>query len=339
MPPSPCLFYSGTQQVTNTSPDLDADIFFQEFSARISHLHRPLVSPLEHLLYGMSRHCATPEENVQIRQVIGDIHGRMQEIACAASQIERLHKSLVDEHEKMEELSRKHLVLIAPVWKVPPEILSYIFTLSAPPSSLSELDEESSNPSLVLTHVNRYWRNVALSTPQLWTAIYIDAPTLQHELCVPKLLAERSGNYPLTVRAYHHRAYSEEIIEFLASLSPRWEHVALDLCVEMMEGLRGIQGRLPSLRSVELTSVVRWRYDTPRAHLGFFSNTPLLRHMAIASPFIPEFRALPWQQLTSYDGPVSVADIPRFFKLGHNLQECFIQPMRMSSNQTLYRPD
>ncbi|KAJ3495652.1 hypothetical protein NLJ89_g10593 [Agrocybe chaxingu] len=56
--------------------------------------------------------------------------------------------------------------------------------------------------------------------------------------------------------------------------------------------------------------------------------------MAIASPFTPDFRALPWQQLTSYDGPISVADIPRFFKLGRNLQECFIQLMRRSSNQT-----
>ncbi|CAA7262293.1 unnamed protein product [Cyclocybe aegerita] len=324
-----------SEGVTTTLFNRDEDDFFEGLSARISDLQRPLVSPLEHLLENTTRYLPMPAEEIQIRHAISEASARLSEIDRAAVQIQRLLRDLERERTNVQEFANKYRVLIAPVWELPPEILSYIFTLALPLSPPSEISRRTLRPALVLAHVNQHWRNVALSTPQLWTNIYIDASTLQHELCIPRLLVKRSGDCPLTLHVRHHAPYSEEIAELLISLSPRWEHVSLDISIVMIEGLSRIQGHLPSLRSVEIKASLRWTDETPRAHLGFFSNAPLLRHVAIASPFIPDYRALPWHQLTSYDGPVSVVDIPRIFEVGPKLQECFIQPMRMTPGQIL----
>ncbi|KAJ3516343.1 hypothetical protein NLJ89_g1194 [Agrocybe chaxingu] len=324
---------STREGVATTPVNRDEDDFFEGLSARISDLRRPLVSPLEHLLENTTRYLPTPVEETQIRHAISEASVRLSEIDRTAVQIQRLLRDLERERANVQEFANKHRVLVAPVWELPPEILSYIFTLALPLSPPSELSRRTLRPALVLAHVNQHWRNVALTTPQLWTTIHIDAPTLQHEPCMPRLLIKRSGDCPLTLHVRHHAPYSEETAELLVSLSPRWEHVALDISVVMMEGLSRIQGHLPSLRSIEIKAALRWTDDTPRAHLGFFSNAPLLRHIAIASPFIPDYRILPWHQLTSYDGPVSVVDIPRIFELGQRLQECFIQPMRMTPGQ------
>ncbi|KAJ3514749.1 hypothetical protein NLJ89_g2196 [Agrocybe chaxingu] len=60
-------------------------------------------------------------------------------------------------------------VEISPISTLPPELLSSIFILARPQSRFPPVLPFE----VVISHVSRYWREVALSTPQLWSKIYI----------------------------------------------------------------------------------------------------------------------------------------------------------------------
>ncbi|KIM80219.1 hypothetical protein PILCRDRAFT_822741 [Piloderma croceum F 1598] len=73
----------------------------------------------------------------------------------------------------------------APIHRLPVELLSYIFTLSAHTSFVVDDDVAEPSPSdfpfdpanmlttIAISTVSRYWRDVALSTPALWTDICV----------------------------------------------------------------------------------------------------------------------------------------------------------------------
>ncbi|EPS93156.1 hypothetical protein FOMPIDRAFT_1099281, partial [Fomitopsis schrenkii] len=53
-----------------------------------------------------------------------------------------------------------------PIDNIPPELLVYIFLL---------IRDASRNLAwLKLTHVSRYWRDIAMGTPLLWTSIPVE---------------------------------------------------------------------------------------------------------------------------------------------------------------------
>ncbi|KAF9443312.1 hypothetical protein P691DRAFT_679808, partial [Macrolepiota fuliginosa MF-IS2] len=83
---------------------------------------------------------------------------------------------------------------------VPAEVLSYIFQRACPLwshiSDEQKFYNQSSKFHLVLRWVSSRWRQVADSTPQLWTTIRLSRMSLgaQHYL---ELCLQMSGNLPL----------------------------------------------------------------------------------------------------------------------------------------------
>lgn len=97
----------------------------------------------------------------------------------------------------------------APVNKLPPEILAFVF--SGLMTSLDTLEMESLplvSPERikwpVVNRVCRYWRRAALYSPQLWTTIQITGDITTSAACrrFASLSLARSGALPLAV---HHR--------------------------------------------------------------------------------------------------------------------------------------
>ncbi|CCM05838.1 uncharacterized protein FIBRA_08074 [Fibroporia radiculosa] len=101
--------------------------------------------------------------------------------------VQRIEASLARIKEKTTEL----LLLIPPIECLPVEILSLIFQAG----SLSEPKGALPFPMLIAS-VSRRWRNVAISTPTLWTNLHI-APLRPYRW--PHLALERSRNHPLDV--------------------------------------------------------------------------------------------------------------------------------------------
>ncbi|KAF8800295.1 hypothetical protein BYT27DRAFT_7117709, partial [Phlegmacium glaucopus] len=138
----------------------------------VSQLHEPLTSPVQHLLSETTRHSPSPTEEIQIREAISQAESRINGIDLTTAKIQLLLSNLAEQRVKIQAYRDKHKVLIAPVWDIPPEILSYIFVLCLSHRPPNEIKRSSLKRSLLLARVNQYWRQVALSTPQLWSTIF-----------------------------------------------------------------------------------------------------------------------------------------------------------------------
>ncbi|KDR78217.1 hypothetical protein GALMADRAFT_245275 [Galerina marginata CBS 339.88] len=305
-------------------------------AGRVSELQRPLVSPLEHLLSDTSRHLPSPEEEVQVRHVIDEVKMRISEIDSTTKRIKLLLDELTQERAKIQDFGNKHRVMVAPVWDLPPEILSYIFILCLPRRPPQEIKRSSLKRSFLLSRVNRHWRNVAKRTPQLWTTIYLNLKSFSDEeghVCMPKIFLERSGACPLSI-GVNAKEHSTDILDFIIPLSLRWQRISFDTTVAMLQALHPIENRIPLLRMLEIKNAF-WSDNIDQNPLAYFSKAPLLQHVAISCSFLPTFRVLPWHQLTTWDSPVQIQDFPRIFELAPNLEECFIQPMRLVAGHTI----
>ena len=311
-------------------------------AVQISQLHEPLTSPVQHLLSKTARHSPSPAEEIQIREVISQAESRIHGIDVTTAKIQLLLSNLAEQRAKVQAYKDKHKVLVAPVWHIPPEILSYIFVLCLSHRPPNEIKRSTLKRSLLLARVNQFWRQVALSTPQLWSTIFLDSKSLggaqeRHEapeassstLCMPKVCLERSGACPLSITIFSQE-FNMDILDFIIPLSDRWRRMSLNTNIAMLQSLFRIQGKLHRLEHLEIRNA-QWTEGPPPAIgvLSVFSEAPRLKHVMVSNTFQPTFETIPLQQLTTWDSPIGVSDFPLIFKLTPNLQECFLQPLRM----------
>ncbi|KAF9442251.1 hypothetical protein P691DRAFT_630787, partial [Macrolepiota fuliginosa MF-IS2] len=131
------------------------------------------------------------------------------------------------------ELSRQRTALLRelnaiqpPIRVLPTETLSFIFqfvcplpdfsptTTSSPPlvGMQSAIRDTSHwyHMYLVLGQVSTYWRQILLSTPQLWTTIHlnISCEEAESEAMFLGRFLDRSGNLPLTLSFQYHEGYT-----------------------------------------------------------------------------------------------------------------------------------
>ena len=107
------------------------------------------------------------------------------------TQIQELHYVLRTETLRIANLLNES----TPTYRLPPELLTKIFDLSA--------DHGSAKQIIPLTHVCRYWRTLLLSYPMMWSTLYMKPGD-------PNLISEwlaRSHKVPLTVIAEFTDSY------------------------------------------------------------------------------------------------------------------------------------
>ncbi|KAJ7629740.1 hypothetical protein DFH06DRAFT_1225291 [Mycena polygramma] len=180
-----------------------------------------------------------------------------------------------------------------PVLALPNELISEIFLHFLPPYPDFPPLKGLLSPTL-LTHICRQWRDIALSTPQLWSAISsFDNNWEGRELRIVKLWLERSHYCPLSIRLGTEKAGADDkLVEAVIPHRARWQYLKIDL-----EGqdLRIFDGPMPLLQHLEL--VVDEPFE-PLVNGGFsFQDLPLLRTVALNDNALPV--TLPWAQLVS----------------------------------------
>ncbi|KDQ62011.1 hypothetical protein JAAARDRAFT_107428, partial [Jaapia argillacea MUCL 33604] len=88
--------------------------------------------------------------------------------------------------------------LLAPIRRLPPEIISKIFVHTVGPDFINPLKYQL---PVLLTHVCSYWRQIALSTSTLWASLLI-APRDGGEIARMRPILDcflaRSGTVPLS---------------------------------------------------------------------------------------------------------------------------------------------
>jgi hypothetical protein len=158
--------------------------------------------------------------------------------------IRRHLRDLQDEVQVLElDLARKQREIIAltnsvaPISLLPSELIAEIFNTGRHTSSI--------RPSfpLVVSHVTRKWREIAIQSPSLWTDIRIGGRSETQALL--DLYLQRSQDQPLDVEIHHfHRSalrrdeirkLYDDIFGILAHHAGRWRHLRIIVDSELPE--------------------------------------------------------------------------------------------------------
>ena len=229
------------------------------FSSRIGTDHYPL---------------PTSDEANQIKRYISEKVARIADVDQEIEKLKALRAKLTSEIED-------HRSLLSPVPHLPIDILQEIFNACLP-TAYNPVISRYEAP-LLLTQVCRNWRNVALSSPFLWSAIHIPIPSLPGHLTsfdipttalsnyLTELLAltrermaavhewlQRSKGAPLSISifdgGYCQKEVCDLVLDTIIFFSHRWKRLVLDTrsC-----NLTRIAGVLPS-QLPHLESLIVW---------------------------------------------------------------------------------
>ncbi|KAF8161767.1 hypothetical protein K438DRAFT_1985546 [Mycena galopus ATCC 62051] len=218
-----------------------------------------------------------------------------------------------------------------PVLTLPAEITAEIFAHCLPWFIHLDPDEAiGESPDIapgVFTRVCRTWRDIALTTPRLWSTLAMIIPdqvvsnARLIEGFIDRWLA-RAGQCPLSLVFRDEGLEVDLVHQVLGNVLRRYSHRLhhLELCIaeELLPQLGLGPLNFPLLESASLNL---WGQLAVPQVVSIFENAPLLHEFHLDSKFAAYrsmLHTLPWSQLTKYDGVV--VDL-EFFALVPNLTE------------------
>ena len=155
--------------------------------------------------------------------------------------------SLARERQNLAQSLDEHRSLVAPIRRIPQEMLSEIFSHCI--GSLPCIEGDSA--PMLLTFVCSRWRRVVISSPALWSNIYVayyDRPSVN----MLEIWLARSGVFPLRLSVESENK-NNNAIRSLIPHSHRWHTVMLSLHPEQYRVLAPIAGNVPILESLTLS--------------------------------------------------------------------------------------
>ncbi|KDQ13978.1 hypothetical protein BOTBODRAFT_145873 [Botryobasidium botryosum FD-172 SS1] len=166
-----------------------------------------------------------------------------------------------------------------PVYRLPNEILSYIFELANVPHPTQDLSRWS------VSQVSRLWQQTALHTPRIWSTICISNHRAV-EACVI-----RSGSAPLDIDLYIDHAYSAHLTDFqgymdiLVPHMNRWRSLEFN-GVPTKVYLPYLLSPAPQLEKL-IIGMHYTNYRLPLESVLFAGSSPRLRELLLANAHIP----------------------------------------------------
>ncbi|KAJ7720946.1 hypothetical protein B0H16DRAFT_1792254, partial [Mycena metata] len=182
---------------------------------------------------------------------------------------------------------------------LPPEVVSEIFVHFLPVYPKRAPQKGPLSP-IILGHIFRLWRDIALSTPRLWRTFKLvllandSRQSDQDDQVRVEAALRRSGSCPLSVELDYFRLEVTPLLETIIAHRARWQHPKLFV---PMRNLAAIDGPFPLLRSLT-TSPWTLSADDERHRSTAFRASPLLHRVALDQYEDVYREMLPWSQLT-----------------------------------------
>lgn len=234
-----------------------------------------------------------PSEEV-IREVRRLLREPINELKDLDSEMQRLR----DRREMVSTTINRYHPIFAPIRRLPLDVLFEIFTHCLPEDHNPIIS--AAEAPILLTHICGSWRSFALSSPRLWSRIH--APFTNQDLLhdnprettnripqarVVQILRRRceavdqwllrSGRSPLSISMHYKDAafrranspLSEISIDFckiLASVSDRWQHMEMNLPVQIYNQLvNGLDSaRFPKLTTLRISFLQEYWEHRPK---------------------------------------------------------------------------
>ncbi|KAK7029677.1 hypothetical protein VNI00_014375 [Paramarasmius palmivorus] len=270
---------------------------------------------LPKILENFARGTITSSERSSLNEYL---HTAEDDLAQCEVEINK-HKGAImvleDKRRKIQNFIEKSHSLLAPVHRMPPEILSYIFSFCCQQAVL--IPGVQARPPLVsLSFICHRWRDTILSIPSLWSVLDINFEPWKWDFeqleRVVAMYLTRSKSHPLTLyldltsTREEDQETSEKCIAILRRIvreSHRWETAELDISPS---GLRHpvfqpIMGRLPLLKKLALYGRDN-EFDLFNKNIAFnlgslFGTCPSLEHVLVNDDIASYGSVVPWHQI------------------------------------------
>ncbi|KAJ7633179.1 hypothetical protein FB45DRAFT_832669 [Roridomyces roridus] len=227
---------------------------------------------------------------------------RIAQLDVEIERLQRLLDPLLAERDKCQQTIVDYKY---PILTLPAEIASEIFLQFIPSYPERPSFWGFQSPSF-LFQICRQWRDVALTTPALWSTMELVLELSGYhaqQLDLLKIWLERSGGCGLSIRLEYIEDEDDDIgiigecVDALLCHVSRWQDMEI---IAPFEDLRKIAGSMPLLRSVTIGTEC-WPDVLPEAPAALFTNAPALKHVVLAKTFNPFLVALPWSQVTTLE--------------------------------------
>ncbi|KAJ7601143.1 hypothetical protein C8J56DRAFT_27246 [Mycena floridula] len=179
-------------------------------------------------------------------------------IDTSNDEISRLNAAidkLITEREMLQQNVASYKAILAPIRHLPREMLREIFVSCLPANKATDI--AITDAPLLLGRVCRSWRELTMSTPQLWASIHVrftenlEPITVQRRCDEAQIWIGRSGICPLTVKVGNNGCTSPIVVEFIQSLtrfSTRWRSIELEAAADWLIPLMSLsQSDVPRL--------------------------------------------------------------------------------------------
>ena len=249
-----------------------------------------------------------PDQVARIKEFLAEPISKLNELQREIDQVKAHYDSLVEKHMELSRYIKQYEALIAPIHRLPVDVLREIFLHCLPTTHNAVISSEEC--PILLTRICSSWRRISLDTPVLWASIYIPIPGPHHVEAMKtaktraKAIKEwlgRSGGCVLDI-SLHGDQYSniptdihDIILDTLIPFSRRWGSLTCRTPPTSLRRITAIPASdLPHLHTLFLSCA----YGDDWAESGVI-RAPRLRSITYGDT-TQSFAQLPlsWAQLT-----------------------------------------
>lgn len=241
-----------------------------------------------------------------------------------------------------------HAALLAPVRKLPPEILASIFDmcLSEENPDRSPYTLKSQRPPLLLARICTEWREVALSTGKIWRHIRVtldgDSERAKAQILSVDTWISRSHGFPLEIFVFggsgegsgEGGSGEREIIPVINTLiqhSRRWRILVMRrIQPATIHQLAPAKGRLPILQKLHISLTHEEEMDIA-SPFHAFSVAPQLQYLNLESECANGLD-IPWGQITQCKLTMTIKGCLEVLRRMSSLIDCHLEDCTVTHN-------
>ncbi|KAK7043000.1 hypothetical protein VNI00_008738 [Paramarasmius palmivorus] len=284
-------------------------------SSQTSHsFHKPPFTTSSAKLNPLFRTPVSSSDRSLISQFLLDAQAESREHQVEISKLKTVIIARETKQQGLNKMIDHYRSLLSPIHRLPQELLTLIFESIC---DMNELHPSRAPSAMVLSSVCGRWRELAMSTPSLWSSIRISCSTWDDNTCeslvyLTRIFLERSRSYPLKLDLdfilfhfeYEEWTHAGSAFGLLVQHSHRW--LSLKLLVQRYDFdhtlFRSLRDQLPMLRYLSVDDEVGDDLDSESGTL--FEHCPNLTSVQLrADRGFSAGIVLPWSQLVTLDVP------------------------------------